>query len=390
MNTAKSTGSALAGAPETPASAAHYQAAAAGKRRVRHRRKLGRLFALVAGAGVLLWLGRLGIHAYHYVETDNAYVVGHLHQISPQVDGPVSAVPVEDNQQVQAGEVLLRIDPLEFQLGVRRAQAGLAQAQAQQEQSAAALPQAQASLAEARAKVAQAAAQITQTQSQVDLAQLALGRDEQLFRNGGAVTQADVDNARGAAAAAKGANEAAVANRDAAAAAVNSAEANLASARAQGAAATANVAAAQAAVADAERQLAYTTVTAPVAGRIGNKNVEVGNRVLAGQTVFALAEPQVWIVANFKETQLPRIRAGQEVTVTVDALPGTTLHGKVDSIAPASGAQFALLPPDNATGNFTKVVQRVPVKIVLDADSLRQSADRLRLGFSAIVNVRVR
>jgi membrane fusion protein (multidrug efflux system) len=121
---------------------------------------------------------------------------------------------------------------------------------------------------------------------------------------------------------------------------------------------------------------------------VGNRNVEAGNRVQAGQVLFALVEPSPWIVANFKETQLARIHAGLAVDVTIDALPGVALHGTIDSISPASGAQFALLPPDNATGNFTKVVQRVAVKITLDAGS--EAEERLRPGLSADVRVRIR
>ena len=123
---------------------------------------------------------------------------------------------------------------------------------------------------------------------------------------------------------------------------------------------------------------------------MGNKNVEVGNRLPVGQAIYAVVQPDLWVVANFKETQLTRMHAGQPVELTVDAVGGKTFTGKVDSISPATGAQFALLPPDNATGNFTKVVQRVPVKIVFDADSVRGFEDRIRPGLSVVVNVRVR
>jgi membrane fusion protein (multidrug efflux system) len=141
---------------------------------------------------------------------------------------------------------------------------------------------------------------------------------------------------------------------------------------------------------DAQRELAHTRITAPTAGRIGNRNVETGNRVRAGQTLLALVEPQYWIVANFKETQLARMHAGQPVEITIDSMPGRTLHGVIDSLSPASGAEFALLPPDNATGNFNKVVQRVPVKITIDPATQRQIAGHLRLGLSVVVDVRVR
>ncbi len=348
------------------------------------------LLIVTAVLAALGWGTHFGLHAYHYEDTDNAYLVGHLHQVSPQLGGQVKEVLVQDNQIVQAGDVLARLDPLEFEIAVQKARAALALAEAQQTQTAAAASQADAQLAEAIARVAQAEAQIVQARAQLDLTQLTLGRNEQLFKNGGAVTQADLDNARAAYDAAKATLDAATANRTAAAATIGSAEAARKSAAAQATGAAANIASASAALADAQRQLAYTVITAPAAGRVGNRSVEVGNLVAAGQTLLAIAEPAPWIVANFKETQLNRMRAGQEVDITVDALDGQELHGRIDSLSPASGAQFALLPPDNATGNFNKVVQRVPVKIVLDTASAARLGDRLRLGFSVIVQARVR
>ena len=160
--------------------------------------------------------------------------------------------------------------------------------------------------------------------------------------------------------------------------------------QAQLAAAQAKTAAADSEVHDAERELSYTTVRAPVDGRIGNKNVEVGNRVQIGQTLLVVVEPSVWFEANFKETQLAHIRVGQAARVRVDAIPGHVFEGRVESIAPASGAEFALLPADNATGNFTKVVQRVPVKITLSPAETGDFAERIRPGLSATIDVQVR
>ncbi len=357
------------------------------------QRKRGIVKPLLIGAIVLAgiaWAVHFGIHAYHYVETDNAYITGHLHQVSAQIDGQIKDVLVMDNQDVKAGDVLVRLDPLEFQIAAQKAEASVAQARAQETQTAAAAAQADAQLAEANARVAQAEAQITQASAQLDLARLTAGRNDQLFQNGGATTKADVDNSRTALAAAQAAVDAATANHTAAQAGIRSAQAAQKSAISQGTAAAANVSAAEAALHDAQRQLAYTTIVAPSAGRVGNKMAESGNRVSAGQTLLAITEPNPWIVANFKETQLPLMKAGQPVEITIDALPDQVLHGHVDSLSPASGAQFALLPPDNATGNFNKVVQRVPVKIVLDADSLAKLGHRLRFGYSVIANVRVR
>lgn len=348
------------------------------------------IFAGAIGLALAVWLGRMAVHAYHFAETEDAYVTGHLHQISPQLDGQVKEVLVVDNQAVHAGDVLVRLDPLEFELGAQKARAALDQAKAQVTAARAAAAQADAAIAEAQARLKQAEAQTAQTTAQLELARLTLTRNEDLFSKGGVVTQADLDNARSAYRAADAAQAANQANVTAAQSAIGSAQAAHNSAQAQVTAALANAAVAESAVRNADRQFGYTTITAPADGRIGNKAVEVGNRVVAGQTLFSLAAPDTWIIANFKETQLARMHAGQPVELTVDALPGQTLHGTIDSIAPASGAQFALLPPDNATGNFNKVVQRVPVKIVLDDASRHDLGDRLRLGLSAVVNVRVR
>jgi membrane fusion protein (multidrug efflux system) len=348
------------------------------------------VLGIAAGLALLGWLGQLALHAYRYEKTDDAYLTGHLHQISPQLDAQVKGILVTDNQAVRAGDVLVRLDPRQFELAVQKAQAALEQARAQANETHAASAQADAQVAEAEARAKQAEAQLAQAAAQLDLARLTLTRNEQLFAKGGVITDADLDNARGAFHAAEAAHAANQANVTAAQAGIGSAQAAQNSARAQVAAATANIAVAEAAVRDAERQLGYTVLTAPADGRVGNKSVEVGNRVVAGQTLFSLAAPDAWIVANFKETQLARMHAGQDVELEVDALPGHVLHGKVDSIAPASGAQFALLPPDNATGNFNKVIQRVPVKITLDDASRHELGDRLRLGLSVIVNVRVR
>lgn len=350
-----------------------------------------RLILGAAAAGLLAWGVHFGLHTYHFESTDDAYVTGHLHRISAQVSAPVKAVRVDDNQVVAAGDVLVELDPAEFQIAVEKARAAEAQAQAQQAQARAAVEQAEAQSAAAEARAAQAESQVKQIQAQRELARLNLARTEQLFRNNtGASTQADVDTARSTFESTDAAAGAAAANLAALKAGVTSAHASLDAAKAQAVAADAAIATARAAFRNAELELSYTTIKAPVAGRIGNKSVETGNRVQAGQALFAIAAENPWVVANFKETQIARMHAGQPVELTIDAVPGEALHGHIESLSPASGAQFALLPPDNATGNFNKVVQRVPVKIVLDAADAQRVGDRLRLGLSALVDVRIR
>jgi membrane fusion protein (multidrug efflux system) len=361
------------------------------KRRKTAARSWKPALGLVTALALIAWFGQLAVHAYHYVETDDAYITGHLHQISPQLDGQVKEVLVSENQTVHAGDILVRLDGLEFELALEKTKASLAQAHAQETQTRAASAQADAQFAEASARVTQAEAQVAQAAAQLELAELTLTRNEQLFAKGGAITQSELDTVRSGFRAAEAAHAASQANLTAAHSSVGSALAAQNSATAQISAASANIAVAEAAVQDAERKLSYATIKAPADGRVGNKTVEVGNRVVAGQSLFSLAAPDMWVVANFKETQLARMRAGERVDLSIDALPDSDgLHGTIESLAPASGAQFALLPPDNATGNFNKVVQRIPVKISLDGASRQQLGERLRLGLSVIVNVKVR
>ena len=358
------------------------------------KKKRGPVFWLVVvalGAGALWWTASFIHHALTFEETDDAYVNGHVHQIAPRVAGAVTEVLVDENRTVKAGQALARIDPLEYEIALHRTQAMLAQAKAEEGRSRAAVAQANAQVAQMEAQVAQAAAQVSRAGSQLDTASTDFSRNSKLYNSDQrAIAKSEVDTTKGGFDAAQAALDAAKANLAGVKSNVTAAQAQVESAQAALDAARATVAASEAAVRDSERELGYATITAPVDGRVGNKNIELGNRVQIGQALYALVQPDLWVVANFKETQLTRMRAGQPVDVAVDAVGGKTFTGKVDSISPATGAQFALLPPDNATGNFTKVVQRVPVKIVLDPESVRGYEDRLRPGLSAVVNVRVR
>ena len=347
------------------------------------------VFALVAGA--LWWVVRFTWHAFNFEETDDAYVNGHVHQVSLRVSGAVTDVLVDDNQSVKAGQVLARIDPLEYEIALHRAQAMLAQAKAEESRARAAVAQSQATVTQIQAQSEQAQAQVERAQANLDTANVDYNRSSRLFNNDKqAIAKSEVDTNKGRLDAALAALNAAKADLSGVGSNIVASRAQVESAQAAQQAAQASVQASEAAVRDAERQLSYTTLAAPTDGRIGNKNVESGNRVQAGQALFALVQPDTWIVANFKETQLTRMHDGQPVEVTVDAVAGHAFTGKIDSVSPASGAQFALLPPDNATGNFTKVVQRFPVKVVLDRESVRGYEERIRPGSSAVVNVRVR
>jgi len=343
----------------------------------------------LAGGGV--WLVGFVHRAIVYESTDDAYVAGRLHLISSRLDGSVTAVLADENQSVKAGQVLARLDPLASEIAVDKSKAALHAAQADVLRARTAVDQATAEDTQAEAQVSVAAAQVQQSEAELELANVNRGRNEQLFHTDTrTISESEVDTSRSAAAAAAATLTAAKAGLAAAEAKVRVGAAVIESAQAQVAAATAKVEAAHEAVLDAERELSYTTISSPADGRIGNKNVEVGNRVQVGQALFALVERDYWVTANFKETQLRKMNVGQPVEITIDAVGGHRFTGKVESLAPATGAEFALLPPDNATGNFTKVVQRVPVKIVFDPDAVAGFEDRLSPGLSAVVSVKIK
>lgn len=346
---------------------------------------------ILIGLAALAWAGRFAYHYFRYESTDDAYVAGHMDQVSAQIGGQVLAVLARENQTVSRGAELVQIDPLSLDIDIRKREAALQQAVGNAAEVRAAAEQAAAKLTQAQAQAAEARAQFAQAGARENLAQINLKRSERLSAGTDpAVTAADLDTAQSNEAAAMAAQQAAEANAAAVAASVKAFQAEREAAAGQVQSAEAAVALAEATLADAKHQRSYVSVTAPSDGRIGNKNVEVGNRVQAGQTLMVLVEPAVWIEANFKETQLAGMRIGQRVDVSIDAIPGRTFAGRVASFAPATGAEFALLPADNATGNFTKVVQRVPVRIEFDAGALQGFEDRLSPGLSATVDVDVR
>jgi len=363
-------------------------------RKIAPKKKRGPVFRMFATLLIIaggFWLANFIHRALVFVETDDAYIDGHVHQVSSRVAGSVTEVLVDENQIVKSGQVLARLDPLEFEIALQEAKAALAQEQAGVLEARAALAQAKAQYAQTAAQEASSEAGVQQIDARLAVAKLNYGRNQSLFQNDvRAVSKADLDTTQSTAEATTAALAGAKADVIAAQAKVQAGEAAVESAQAAVASANTKVDAGQAAVRDAERQLSYVEIKAPSDGRIGNKNIEIGNRLQAGQALFAVVDNNCWITANFKETQLKNMRAGQSVEITVDAIGSRIFLGKLDSIAPASGAQFALLPPDNATGNFTKVVQRVPGKILFDAESVRGFEDRLRPGLSTIVSVRVK
>jgi membrane fusion protein, multidrug efflux system len=301
------------------------------------------------------------------VATDDAYVQADNTLIAPRVSGYISQVLVADNQPVKAGDVLARIDDRDFQTALR-------QAAADQQTAESEIRSIDAQLALQRSTIEQAAQQVTSAEAALRFAQQDHARYELLSRTGAGTTQSAQQTLS------------LLTQRTAGLA---QAQAALVAARQQVEVLQANRVKAQAQsehYAAAEQQarlnLGYTTIVAPVDGTVGARSLRVGQYVQAGTQLMAVVPlSAVYVVANFKETQLTDVRPGQPVAISVDTFPGASIHGHVDSLAPATGLQFALLPPDNATGNFTKIVQRLPVKIVLDGDG-QGAANLLRPGMS--------
>ena len=343
---------------------------------VRTRAALGKRVLIAAAVAVALAAGG-GFGSYWWVtgryliSTDDAYVGAHTTTLAAKISGYVVNIPVEDNSRVRAGDVIATIDPGDYQLAADSARQKVATQQATVDRIGRQIVAQQASIDQAKAQLisAQAAAKRTQ---------LEYARQQELATQKFASQQA---------------LELAEQNRDQAAAAVDNAQAGIDAAKAnldvlkaQQQEADRTLDELKTAQAKAERDLSFTLIRAPVDGVFSNRAVQTGDYVQTGQRVASLVPlGEVYIDANFKETQLARLHPGQSVLISVDALPGRTIDGRVASLSPASGAMFSLLPPDNATGNFTKIVQRLPVRVEVPADVAEQQL--LRPGMSVVVSV---
>ena len=289
-------------------------------------------------------------HSSHHEKTDDAFVDGHSSAVSSQTAGRVMKLLVTDNQEVKAGDLLVEIDSRDNDARAEQARAQLADAQGQ-------LATARAQIEVRAAATAQAAANARQAQAQLAQAEQDAARYRKVDPD--AVARQQVDTASTQVQSAR-------AQLDAARATERSSRAQTAAAETQVQTAQAGVEAAQAQVSAADLQVSYTRVYAPTAGHVTRRSIEVGNVITAGQSLMAIVSSDLWVTANYKETQLTRIQPGQAVEVTVDAFPDVTFRAHVDSIQRATGAYFSMLPAENATGNYVKVAQRVPVKIVFD------------------------
>ena len=322
---------------------------------------------LIAGvAGYLYW-----DYTAHFESTDDAFIAARQFAIAPQVPGYVTAVPVTDNQHVDKGHVIAEIDQRDYR-------AALDQAKAQVTAAQAGVDDVDAQIAMQNAQIAASKAQVGQARANLELARVTWGRDQPLVNKGWAPAQqgtTDVQTMK--------AQQAAV---DSAEAALKVAERQIDTLKAQRASAEAKLAEADAQRDQAALNLGYTTIAADQPGRVVNLSGAVGQYAQAGTALSMFVPDHIWVVANFKETQLDRMRPGEPVTMEIDAYPERDFHGHIASVQPGSGPAFSLLPPENATGNYVKIVQRVPVKIVLD----NPPADvALGPGMSVVPTVRV-
>jgi len=328
---------------------------------------------------VVLVLAAMAATAWYYVRfiapyetTDDAFIESYVTFVSPRISGPVVKLLATDNQRVKAGDVLLEIDPRDYQTLVDQATADLATANSHVQQA-----EAQVNVDQAKADEENAA--ILAAQAAADRAQADRVRYESVQSQ--AVSRSQLDLAKTQASSTAAEVEVARHKARAAVAQVDLDRADVQTARAQ-------VQQAQVRLQQAQLQLSYTTVLAPRAGRVTRRTVEQGAYVQTGQALLALVPEEVWVVANFKETQLERMRPGQPVLIRVDAYPQHRFQGKVDSLQAGAGARFSLLPPENAVGNYVKVVQRVPVKIIFD-EAVDLSQFNLAPGLSVQPKVRV-
>ena len=307
-----------------------------------------KLFWLIVIMAVVLIGGHYAIRylVYHilYESTDDAFVDGHIVSISPKISGQITKVLVDDNQQVRMGDLLITIDPCDYQARVEAYQAALQVA---------------------RAEAQKAKASISAAKAQADNAAMDLKRYEEL-KSTSSISKQDLDRAKAAAA---------------------STQAELDVAVKQAVAADARIVQTQADLKQANLELSYTQIYCPQDGRVAQKHAERGSFVAVGQPLMAIIPYEVWVTANFKETQISSIYPGRKVSISVDAFPGEKFEGRVNSIQAGTGAKFSLLPPENATGNYVKVVQRVPIKITFEEsmDDLKH----LALGMSVEPDVYV-
>ena len=326
------------------------------------------VLAVICVAGFLYWQ-----HSRHFENTDDAFIDGNISQVAAQVAGRVTRIAFTDNQQVKAGQVLVELDARDFQVRLDTAQSQRIQAVAQ-------LEQARAQLGVQQASLDQSAANVRVTEAELQQAQTDFARYRSIDPK--AITRQQLDTASSTVRSGQ-------ARLDANRQAVAGVRAQIEAQRAAVAASEASVKQADVAIENAQLQLSYTRIVAPADGQVTKRTVELGNYVNPGQSMLAVVRNEMWVTANFKETQLADMHPGQPVRVRVDACPDLDIAASIDSFQAGSGSIFSALPVENATGNYVKVVQRVPVRIRFDP---KQDLSRCRMapGMSAAPRVTVR
>lgn len=312
------------------------------------------------------------IHAIHFQSTDDAFVEGHIISVAPRVSGPVVQMLIDDNKPVKKGDLLIVIDPNDYEAKLAQTKAKLAQAKA-------ALNISEKDITKSESTLEESGHDIVSTTSKLDFAKKDFARYSAMYKEGIASKQ-DYDASKTGLTVAKAGHQSAIEKQKAA-------KAMLESAKAKKEASLADIEKLEAEVKTDELNLSYTKIYAPQDGLITNRSVEQGNYVQTAQPMFAIVPEKVWIVANFKETQLTNMKAGQKVAIKVDTYPGKKFKGKVDSIQRATGAKASLFPPENAVGSYVKIVQRVPVKIVFTEDISKYN---IVPGMSVVPEVKVK
>lgn len=356
------------------------------------KRKINKRFIVIL-AILIIGGGAFGFvkynHAQAHEETDDAQIEANIAPVIPRVAGYINEVRVKDNQRVKKGDTLLVLDDRDLRIRLDQAEAALIGAQSGLTFSEGSTSVAQANVATSEANVATVNAQIEAAKITVRRATQDFNRYDVLIKDH-SITQQQYEQGLAAKQSAEQQLQILVEQRNAAARQSAAASRQSAATGSNVGVANATIRQRQAEIENARLALSYTVVTAPEDGFVSKVNVQPGQYVNAGGSLFQVVlDKELWVVANFKETQLQKMTVGQKVEITVDALGGEPFHGKVGSFSPATGARFSLLPPDNASGNFVKVVQRLPVRIEFDNAKDSRMA-RLRAGMNVVVDVHLK
>ena len=347
------------------------------------------IISVLLGIGII-YGGYKFIHSLSHEETDDAQIEANMTAIIPHVGGYVQEVYVKDNEKVQKGDTLFVIDNKDYLVQLEQANANLAAAKSQ-------LNVAEASIGSYQANAAASNAQVSTASGNIEAAKIKLWRAENDFKryknlyDNHSITAQQYEQALAAKQEAEKHLEILQNQQKASASQHTAAVSQTKISEKQVSVAEANLQAAQAALDAAQLNMDYTVVTAPIDGQLSNVDLQMGQFVQPGQAMFYLVNTDnKWVIANFKETQLEDMELGQKVTIDVDAFPGMDIEGKVSAFSPATGARFSLLPPDNATGNFVKTVQRLPVKIDFTENNDSEKLAKLRPGMNVVVDVHLK